>query len=190
MESKKLLYQNGHFYDIITKTRVELKDKAEICIMADSSMFIPVVPAGNPNVKVLTQKEKEEKIISEKNLSRYKKIYSCGDFLYFSIPRKTKNSVTIHEFKVELLEDLYLYLKKSSKSQEEKLFDCTCSVKETTTGTIDFFEEVKAKSLNEAYKSTFVHYFGNKGNPACNALDRFYSKAGNEDSSISRHREH
>ena len=106
--------------------------------------------------------------------------------MYFSIPRFVGPKNVTHEFKVELLEDLYLHLKSNWKLQEEKLYDCACVVRENISKTLDFFEEVYAESLNEVYKYTYVHYFGNEGNPACNAIDRFYDEPGKGELIISR----
>ncbi|MFM2224286.1 MAG: hypothetical protein RJA07_488 [Bacteroidota bacterium] len=111
-------------------------------------------------------------IQSDKSISNHKQIKQRGAFLYFYIDH---NKVR-HEFEVELLEDLYMFLKSEWKNQEGKLYDCACVVRGVTTNSIVFFEEVNAKSLNEVYKKTYVHYFSNEGNPACNAIDRFYEK--------------
>ena len=69
-----------------------------------------------------------------------------------------------------------------------KLYSCACVVKTNISGKINYFEEVHATSLNHLYKSTYVHYFGNFGNPACNALDRFYEDHKNENSNLMEHR--
>jgi hypothetical protein len=91
---------------------------------------------------------------------------------------------------VELLEDLYLFIskKKDDENNEGKLYSCACVVRENTNNKIKFFEEIHATSLNELYKSTYVHYFGNFGNPACNALDRFYEKENDSDSNLMTYR--
>lgn len=81
-----------------------------------------------------------------------------------------ENAETHHEFEVELLEDLYMFIKDDWKIQEGKLYSCACIVRKTMTNSIAFFEKVYAQSLNEVYKNTYVHYFGNEGNPGlqCN----------------------
>ena len=189
MESKELIYKNGHFYDQKTKKRVRISDGANINITALPEYFMPFTPVGVHPLEVLSSEEKQNKILNELNLSKHEKIFNKGSFLYFAIHRQTdKKRIVTHEFKVELLEDLYLFLKKDWKLQEERLYECACVVRENTTGTIDFFEEINAESLNEIYKYTFVHYFGNDGNPACNAIDRFYDQPGNEESTLRRFR--
>ena len=189
METKDLIYKNGHFYDLTTKKRVLLADGANISMTTNPAHFLPFAPIGGHPTKLLGQMEKEKTLLEEFNPSKHKKIGNKGSFLYFSINRIAKDHRVInHEFKVELLEDLYLYLKPEWKTQEEKLYGCACVVIENTTKTIDFFEPVYAASLNEVYKYTFVHYFGNDGNPACNAIDRFYDEVGNEESTLRRFR--
>ncbi|MDP4150116.1 MAG: hypothetical protein Q8927_18845 [Bacteroidota bacterium] len=189
MESLDLIYKNGHFYDLQSKKRVMIADGAKINLSAPAACFRPFAPVGKHPLKVLTSEEKDKSIRNEQELSTYRKIFDRGKFLYFAIHRyDDKKKVAIHEFKVELLEELYLLLKKNWGRQEERLYDCACVVRENTTGTIDYFEEIHAESLNEIYKCTFVHYFGNAGNPACNAIDRFYDLAGIEESTIGRFR--
>jgi hypothetical protein len=189
MESKRLIYKNGHFYDQESKKRIKLADGANIVVTTLSEYFMRFTPVGTYPLQVLNSEEKKNKVVNEFNLSKYQKIFDKDSFLYFSIHRYTdKKRIAIHEFQVELLEDLYLFLKKDWKLQEERLYDCACVVRKNTTGSIDFFEEVNAESLNEVYKYTFVHYFGNEGNPACNAIDRFYDQPGNEISTLRRFR--
>lgn len=186
MESKELVYKYGHFYDNATHQRLALREGANIRIAALASDFITTSPVGKWPKDILDAKAKEAAVKAEKNLKGNKKICEQGTFLYFSIPR-TKNKIRVnHEFKVKLLEDLYVYIKEGQ--DKDRLYDCTCTVIENISNTIDFFEEIKAKSLNEAYKNTYVHFFGNKGNPACNALDRFYEKPHCEDLTIGRNR--
>lgn len=186
MESRNLIYKYGHFYDSVSKKRMTLVDGAEICIVALPGSFTDGPHVGPFPLKVLNQTEKEFEIRNEPDLVKHNRIYKKGSFLYFYISRSHGKENVTHEFKVELMEDLYLFLKKGWK--QEKLYDCSCIVRENISGTIDFFEEIHAESLNEAYKNTFVHFFGNEGNPACNALDRFYDAPGSYDLKVGRHR--
>ncbi|SEW46847.1 hypothetical protein SAMN05428988_6557 [Chitinophaga sp. YR573] len=190
MESKNLVFKNGHFYDRETKSRIELKDGAVFCIVATTSDFISPLPAGTPFVEELDSKKKEAQVKKDSDLGKYKKVYNKGDFLYFSIQRQVDEKKIIHEFEVELQEDLYFHFKTKWKVPEDKLFDCACIVRRNISNTIEFFEEIHGGSLNEVYKSTFVHFFGNEGNPACNAMDRFYDAPGSDEKdSISRKRD-
>lgn len=188
MQSKNLIYKNGHFYDASSGKRTGIKDSAKVCVVALEKDFISCDPAGIWPLKISDNKVLEMKIKSDKEISNFKKIFQKGDLLYFTIPRKVKDIETKHEFEVELLEDLYLFMKNSWKLQEGKLYDCACVVKKNICNTIEYFEEVHAQSLNEVYKNTYVHYFGNEGNPACNAIDRFYEKQGKEGLKLRRYR--
>jgi hypothetical protein len=187
MQIKDLIYKYGHFYDKNTGERLGLKDGAAIRIEASKNDFFPVSAVGKWPKEIFNPERKESIVKSEPNLANCKKIYNQGTFLYFSISRRKNKKISItHEFQVELLEDLYVYLKSDRK--QDRLYDCACTVIANISNTIDFFEPIRAKSLNEAYKNTFVHYFENKGNPACNALDRFYEKPGCVDLTIGENR--
>ncbi len=88
MDSKNLLYLNGHFYDKETKVRLALKDGGEFRIIADSSNFIPVTSAGNNDLEILDNKKKEQKIVSERGLVKHRKNIQPGGFpLFFNIPK-------------------------------------------------------------------------------------------------------
>ncbi len=187
MEARELIYKHGHFYDAQSKKRVELAEGSGVSINIENRLS-DSVPAGTWPLKVVNGIEKEESIKKEIGIKSYHKILSSGSSLFFSISRGGGKKKIIYEFRVELLEDLYFYLKVFWKKKDERLYNCACVVRENTTKNIDFFEEVNAISLNEIYKNTFVHYFENKGNPACNAIERFYEEIGNDDSTIERYR--
>lgn len=176
MESKNLVFKNGHFYDRATRKRVVLRNGAEICVVANAADFVNPAPVGNPVQQPLGSERKLDFVLVESN--KFQKIYDAGTLLYFTIQRQVEGLKVMHKFEVKLLEDLYFYFKDNWKMKEYRLFDCACVVIQNVSATIDFFEEVHAGSLNEVYKDTFVHFFGNDGNPACNALDKFYDNAG------------
>lgn len=188
MQSKNLIYKNGHFYDSLNGKRIGIKDNAEVCIVAEDKDFVSFSPAGKYPLEIKEDKTKENEMKSDKTISQSKRIRKRGELLYFYINHTKEGLETHHEFEVELLEDLYMYIKNDWKIQEGKLYDCACVIKKTLTNSIEFFEEVYAQSLNEVYKNTYVHYFGNEGNPACNAIDRFYEKSGNPNLSLRRYR--
>lgn len=186
MESKTLIYKNGHFYDKRTGVRMELTDNSELTIVTDDNSFVEAPPIGKwPEGHPATSLELQAMLVSDSlhmKIDRFKKIYDQGTHLYFSIHG-------YHEFEVELKEDLYVYTNIADPRQTEgKLFDCACELTKNTSFSIDYFEKIIGKSLNEIYKNTFVHYFGNNANPACNALNRFYEFSGREDMTIGQHR--
>ncbi len=185
MESKNLIYKNGHFYDKHTKHRLDIADDAELTIVALEGCFLKTEPVGTWFTDEPLDSASLEKLIAKDPVvGEYKKIMDAGKRLYVHITHNGK----YYQFEVLLKEDLYVYLPVKSKKDEGKLYDCACIVTANTNKGIEFFEEIKGKSLNEVYKNTFVHYFGNKGNPACNALDRFYEFPNDEDSTIGKHR--
>lgn len=168
MHSKNVIYKNGHFYE--NGHRIELKDNSKVCIVANESDFIlePEDLLYKPEIR--TKKQIEEDIKNDSTITEHKHVFDRGKKLYFYI---AKNN-TRHVFEVELLEELYLFKKGKGKRQLLTLCDCACVVRENLSDTISYFEQVYAKSLSELYKKTFVHYFGNQGSPAGNAIHRFY----------------
>jgi hypothetical protein len=183
MESKNLIYINGHFYEKQSGLRLELREGAEICIVATDKDFIKADPAGTWPLEVMSNEEKEFELENDAEIVAYKKILNKGSFLYFHIPRTKKLK---HGFKIELLEDLYMFRKKNE--EEGDLYGCWCVVKENVSNSLSYFENIYARSLNELYKNTFVHFFGNKGNPACNAIKRFSEDPHSEKSSLEKYR--
>jgi hypothetical protein len=185
MESKQVIYSNGHIYDKQTDKRLKIKNEGEILMSAVTGVISDADPVGELPKKIATTEEQEISIKKIPRVAEYKKVFDRGKLLYFCISRKDID----YEFQVELLEDLYFYLLKSNEDKEGKLYSCACVVRKNTTGNIKRFEEVNGRSLNEIHKITFVHYFGNKGNPSSNAIDRFYEESQKEDSTtIARHR--
>ncbi len=186
MHSKNLIYKNGHFYE--NGMRIEIKEGAKVCIVANESDFEELPSDLFYLPKIKSSKELIEEINSDFDIFESKNIINKGTKLYFSISRVELKKRVIHKFKAELLEDLYLFKRKTWKKPEYRLYDCACIVKENISDSLDYFEEIQAKSLNEAYKKTFVHYFGNKGNAACNAIDRFYEIANQPKSNLEKYR--
>lgn len=182
MITKKLTYCNGHFYDDETQKRVDLKENIQVTVISETDNFIPVKPAGNKPKHIFDSEKKYAKIKSDKKVKHCRKAFDAGQILFFYIPIRDA------WFQAELLEDLYFYLNRTNKNNEGKLYSCACTVTQNTNGKIPYFEQIYAKSLNELYKSTYVHYFGNFGNPACNALDRFFIDANNENSKLKCYR--
>jgi hypothetical protein len=175
MVTRILVYKNGHFYDRTTGDRLEIKDGIEFSITCkDHGDFFIASPAGNPTLKPLSSAAVLKEIKADREITKHKKLFDAGKHLFFYINRVTEERIFSHVFEVELLEDLYLIFKSGWKLQEYRLYDCACLLVDSPSGFIEFFESVHGKSLNELYKNTFVHYFGNVGNPASNALDRFY----------------
>lgn len=179
MKSINLIYKNGHFYNATTKNRLELADGAEVMLVVSNEKMLEPQEFVGEKSETKNSKELNNELKALKNkgeVQEFEVLYEIGTHLYFNIPIAIdKKNYAYYEFQIELLEDLYAFIKTSWKDKTANLYDCACRVISNPTQNIDFFEEVYAKSLNEVYKNTYVHYFRNKGNPACNAMDRFYS---------------
>jgi hypothetical protein len=195
MISKAVIYKNGHFYDKQTHERFELVEGAELAITTHSRFVAETRSVGGDNIEIFKSEEvlakKFELEKTREKISDYQRLLPQGSilFVWMSInPNINKNNEKTDKqngkylFKVILEEDLYAYIKSNWK--EGRLCDCACTVIEEPTQKLSYFEMVDGKSLNEVYKNTFVHFFGNNGNPACNAIDRFLIDENNEDSKI------
>ncbi|MGH1388407.1 hypothetical protein [Kordia sp.] len=77
------------------------------------------------------------------------------------------------EFRLELLEDLYMYNKKD-RPEMAQLFPCKCIISECLTNNFAFFEPVYGDSLNKARTKLHELYFSLVVNPASNAFREFY----------------
>jgi len=182
MESRHVLYKNGHFYDEMTKKRIMLQDGAQVCMVSYSGVFKDTEPAGN-YVKPLSKKQLEEKLESDASIAAYQCLIERDKPLYVEMSVNSEP----YTFEVKLLEELYTHIKSHWKQHEGRLYDCSCVVQKELTGKLEFFEPVYGKSLNEVYKNTYVHFFGNAGNPAVNSIDRFHTKSSCHKSDIIRH---
>jgi|GEM_PF-1298296 len=178
MKSINLSYKNGHFYDIEKQKRIELTDGAEVTLVTSDTNLLEYQTFVGQKSIIRSSQELRKRLadgVRKGNVQTYECICIAKTKLYFTIPIAVDNkSHTHYGFEVELLEDLYAVIKTSRKHKTANLYDCACKVIKNPSNNIDFFEEVYAKSLNEVYKNTYVHYFGNQGNPACNAMDKFY----------------
>jgi hypothetical protein len=190
MKLTGIIYKHGHFYDPATRQRIIIRNGAVLTIDVKQDDVLPFEPVGKQNRSGKELKEKyalfglldkcakEGKDFINLGDTRYNKIFNKGKHVYFALKRRKGSRIITHEFKVELLDDLYFYLKKGK--EEERLLDCDCVVRENTSKTLDFFEEIHGKSLSQVFKNTYVHFFENKGAPSGNAIARFYEEAGKE----------
>ncbi len=180
MSSRKIIFANGQFYDAETRKRVTFRNGAILEVGGKEGDISFGVDAGHkPAIK---SKGKQAAALSE-NLSRrryewYQPLLDRGEHLYFSISLHVTESYWTGPFKfrVLLLEDLYAYKLLKAKADDIRLYDCACVMEEIVAGEIEYFTKVHGKSLNEIYKTTYVHYFSNYGSPTANAHDRFFTK--------------
>lgn len=181
----QLQYRNGNFYNPQTGVRVVFKENTELWVtLPDGTEVEPAPPAGTWPLALLDAAQQIEVLTNSKAYPRFKKILSRGTEVYFTIARKKgKTKATRYVFGVKLLEDLYFYGKENSPVPE-RIYPCACVALTNVSGNLSFFEEVYAQSLNELYKNTFVHFFGNSGHATCNVFDRFYTDLTDEQTTI------
>jgi hypothetical protein len=181
----QLQYRNGSFYHPQTGARVAIADGTEVMVkIPDGVDLLPAPPAGTWPLLLLEPEQQLEVLQASKAHPRFKKILNRGSEVYFTIARKEGNAKTSrYTFEVKLLEDLYFYGKENSPAPE-RIYPCACAVINNVNSNLPFFEEVYAQSLNELYKNTYVHFFGNSGHATCNVFDRFYTDPADEQTTI------
>jgi len=166
MEAINVIYKFGNLYDKTTKKRIVINDGTEISLVLNSrNDILPEDPNLTDTKPLLNaeQKEQEVKIFCKKQArtTRYWKLFTEGKALFFEISAgvRTRNEVKVfrYTFKIALLEDLYIYNKKS-EPKYARFFDCRCKVQECFPE-FDFFEPIAATSLNDAYTKTYELYF-------------------------------
>lgn len=184
MKSIDVIYKFGNLYDRQTLKRVLIEDGAELSIVLHPENIMDQDP-NIPAKELLNASEKEEEIkaFSQKDgKAKYWKLFESGKLLYFEITAvikgKTKESFYF-KFEVQLLEDLYVYNKKT-EVKFARFFECQCLVKRCLDN-FEFFEPITAGSLNDAYTKTFELYFAMSGKSTCNAFDRFCENPNNMD---------
>lgn len=179
MKSHTLVYLNGHFYDQFTRERVALADNQPYVVVGEVGHFRANTPIGIKVSEPLPELEIEASLllkIFDGKIKRYHLLLEAGNKLYFQIRCSVEGSANFGDFlfEVELLEALFAYLP-TGKAGYPRVFDCACQIVNMVgDNQLKYFEPVYGKSLNDLYKSTYVHYFWNLGNPASNALNRFY----------------
>lgn len=168
MNSTNLLYLNGHFYNKATGKRMIFNEGAEFLVVCEKDYFAEAGPAGRYFDKTLSSEELLAKITKSSDKREFHKILDKGCILFFEIGFDKENYL----FKAELMEDLYAYRPKGN-NKEFTLYDCHCFALECGNPKIIFPEMVYGKSISDLYKCTYIHYFGNKGNPSSNAITTF-----------------
>ncbi len=182
MKKIEAIYKFGNLYDKQTRKRILIEDGTDVSIVVDENRLLTEDPNLKPADLLDSEKKKNEiEAFIEKTGTaiervNYWKIYGAGQLLFFDITAGVKRKDTTESikcrFQIELLEDLYIYNKKS-KPEDARFFKCQCIVKNCSAN-FTFFEPLYAKSLNDAYTKTYELYFAMFGSPTCNAFDRFY----------------
>lgn len=154
MKHIEIIYKRGHFYDIQTGSRVQIKDNSEFLIREDklSEYF-------EKKYNVLKSEELEYKIINDDKVKACTKVLNVDTELFFKIRSLDKDLCLL--FTVKLLEDLYLY---QTNKDKDKFYDCACQLVDCVdiknNEKVDYFETTFGKSLSEIYHNTSIQYFG------------------------------
>ena len=178
MIASHAVFKNGIFYNEESKEPIEFNQGSEYIIFSAQEGKIRE-RKQQTNCRILNQEQKKKQVESISISSCI--ILNANTNLYFII----LNRGTDFMFEAKILEDLYLPRKAGWKNSNERLFPCECELTKILNGTLEIAESIKAHSLNELYKNTYIYFFNNDGNPACNALERFYTKKDNSLSTLS-----
>lgn len=176
MNSIDAIYKFGNLYDRKTRKRILIKDGREISIVLNDGDLSP----DDPNIKqqpvLLNSMQKRQEIFNHLGNTKKWKLFDSGKLLYFQITAGIKRDYGIEpvhcKFQVRLLEDLYIYNKRN-EVKYARFYDCHCHVEKCLTE-FDYFEDLNATSLNDAYTKTYELYFAMFGKSTCNAFDRFF----------------
>jgi hypothetical protein len=176
MKSIDAIYKFGNLYDRKTRRRVLMEDGAQIAVVINENDLLNEDPNLKPE-NLLNSADKKDAVslfISGKGKSW--KLLDANQILYFEISagikKKTKTEHFNFIFEFKLLEDLYIYNKKSEPNGA-RFYDCH-GIVEKCTPVFDYFEAIYAKSLNDAYTKTYELYFAMFGKSTANSFDRFF----------------
>lgn len=179
MKAIDVIYKFGHLYNRETQERILIEDGAQVSIVINTENILKEDPS-------IAQKEKplnsESKVLELANkfgsTTPYWLLKKSGDSLFFKIsgfvPKRHGNESFLLEFRMELLEDLYIYNKKRDRPEMAQLFPCKCVISDCLTNNFEFFEPVYGDSLNKARTKLHELYFSRVVNPASNAFREFF----------------
>ena len=184
MRAVNITFQHGHLYDTDKGERIIIEEGTNYILIYENESDVKTVKFER-NDRLKTEKEIYNDIVKDSNVTHIKKIKNRGEYLYFFISAENENedsnikSIKQSQFRIKLLEDLFLYSGKDWKSKDliegGKLSDCTCIVDKSENDTMLFFENILAKSVTSVVKKTHIHYFGNAGSPSKNSFDSVYT---------------
>lgn len=179
MKSIDAIYKFGHLYNRETRKRILIEDGTEVSIVLNPENILNEDLSITQKDKPLDSKSKAQELhdkYGEK--TPYWLIRRAGESLFFRIkgfvPKRDGNEAFLLEFRMELLEDLYIYNKKKDRPEMAQLFPCKCAIFECLTDNFEFFEPVYGNSLNKARTKLHELYFSRVVNPASNAFREFF----------------
>lgn len=179
MKAFKVIYQHGHFIDKENNQRIIPVQGSEYIITASTNAFT-TEDAKLKMATPLTQSEKAIWAETEFGKGNYVKTINAGEQLFFRIG----NSRTIqgdesrqYIFVCTLLEDLYFYLLKGKKGDEEedwRLANCKCVLEDCLLGGLTLTAKIPAESFNKLFSQTVMFYFSMQRSGSCNAFKTFF----------------
>lgn len=175
MKSYNIVFKNNKFYEAEAGKRVFPKDGGIFLIASDSECFEDNDPLNLPHQpqSILNTAEKLQELLDLENLKSYSLFLPANTHLFFkvSLSKKKNTQEAMHyEFRLTLLEDLYLYYSTTWKDNSfAESFNCKCIVDVDVLGNVGFFEPIYANSINEAYSKTRQFYFANQGTAGASA---------------------
>lgn len=163
MKNLNVIYRNGHFYNKENEKRIIFKEENSYSIQGYKNSFLLEDPLNekHKSEEILDADAMKADILNIKELESYALLLPAGTKLQFhlgTLKKAAENQHNYFRFELELLEDLYLYRKKTMKAGNKRLNDCKCVIYKETTGNLQNFEKVYGNSLNNAYSQTCMLY--------------------------------
>ena len=179
MKAFKVVYQHGHFIDKESKKRIIPVQGEEYIITADPKAFTSEdakLEMSDP----LSQSEKFGWASEVYGNGNFHKILNTGQLLFFRIGNSKRvqgDESRQYIFVCTLLEDLYLYLLKGKKRDNEedwRMANCQCILDDCLLGGLTLTEKIPAESLNKLFSQTVMFYFSMQRSGSCNAFNTFF----------------
>lgn len=186
MTSIETEYKFGHLYDQKTGKRILIEDGAKVVIVIEENSLLKedVSISGFQPYEILNSdnklKQVENKCLGDNR--PYWKIKNAHEYLFFKIqgyiPKRDKKENFVLDFRLKLLEDLYITNKRKDPKWAS-LFDCKCVIDHCYNNDFNYFEPVYGTSLNKARTKLHELYFSRVANPASNAFNEFFESQNN-----------
>ena len=178
MKSIDVIHKFGHLYNRQTKERILIEDGVEMSIVINEKDILEKDVSLSKRDEPMDSRAKADELRTKfETYIPYWKILSEGESLFFKIsgkvPKQSGSESFELEFRLKLLEDLYIYNRKKDKAKAA-LFPCKCVIAECFNRGFEFFEPVYGDSLNKARTKLHELFFSRVVNPASNAFREFY----------------
>lgn len=185
MKAFKVIFQRGHFVDIITGNRIIPVPGEEYIITANADAFSEEDEKFR-NIKPLSKANKLTWVEKDFGSRGYIKLLDAGTNLFFRVGNSKKltgEKSQQYIFTCALQEDLYIYKlnkRKGDSDADWRLVDCLCILDECLIGGLTITQRIQAESLNKLFSHVVTFYFPHQRSTACNAFSTFYLYDGRE----------